>query len=435
MRSLRCSAAALLCISIAAIATAQSSSAPPTPAPLPPATYAWKVDNVFLAAHAEEVSPLVRDGMIVVPVRADNITGVAALNVSTGAVLWNFTMTLSGIPWLPQDGDRRHVYLMCDHEFVAIDVMTGQPTWGYDPGEYGSDSYPSVSIAVRDVIAVSDASGRIQVLNATTGHVLVSRTYSTEAPVVMTGDHDTIFLSSMDASGTVAIQRIDLRTNQTVWNTTNADIAAGVLGMQMQRDELLVTGILFVAVLDVKSGAVKNTLGSNFIGSTGAVLPRATGSLIAIPRAAETHAWNSVCALNTTTMQCAWETFNATCGQSSAASGWNAAQFIAYVGADVLVTVGNGDNCLHGYSSLDGTLLWTAGGNPTDSFTLPSAFAGPGNSTTVVSLDLGSVIFTIDAHTGATNKIQAPPNLEATSLTVNGLIIGVSSYHVYGIHP
>jgi hypothetical protein len=106
------------------------------------------------------------------------------------------------------------------------------------------------------------------------------------------------------------------------------------------------------------------------------------------------------------------------------------------VGADVIVTIGNGDNCLTGYSAIDGTLLWTTGPSFNNQLSTPVSFAGPGNATTVVSLStFSAVVFTVDATTGAVNELQGSTNLVKIGVTESGLIVGLGAGHVYGIRP
>jgi hypothetical protein len=335
--------------------------APPTPVPVPPATYAWVTDNQFMFSFSPNTVPFAVGGQVVVPSYTLNSTpGVAALNASNGAVLWNYTASIFGYPWLAQDGNRRHVYLLCNESFIAVDVLTGQPSWEYNPGPI-SDSYPGIYMASGDVIAVVNATGAFEVRNATTGQLLLTQLGLT---MVIDGGNNTLFLSSQ-GEGSTAFQRFDLRSNKTVWNVTlNASYGVNHIQADWRRGEVFITGTSYVAVLDVETGAVKNMVGNRNILTRGVKLPRAPGatdSLLAIAWSSDTDSWNSVCALNTSTLQCAWETFNSTCG-NSALGGWSPAAYINYVGADVIVTVGGSGACLHGYSAADGALLWNATG-------------------------------------------------------------------------
>jgi hypothetical protein len=412
--------------------------APPTPVPVPPATYAWVTENTWLLGFdISQTSPLARGDVVIVPVGNSTVAGVAALNATTGAVLWNYTVSIQGYPWLPREG--RNAYLVCNGSFTAVDVTTGKPAWEYNPGEVNMN-YPVLLTASENIVAVSNASGVIEVRNATTGQLLVTRP-NEEGSLVADGGRDTIFVNSVPATIAGAdVQRIDLRSNKTLWNATIAAPQVGLLAMQVdwQRGELLVTGSEYVAVLNVETGTLINKVSNKSLGSAGVFLPRAPGatdSLIAVAWASFNGSSNSVCALNISTLQCAWETFNATCGISGPGD-WLPATSIAYVGADVIVTIGNGDNCLTGYSAIDGTLLWTTGPSFNNQLSTPVSFAGPGNATTVVSLStFSAVVFTVDATTGAVNELQGSTNLVKIGVTESGLIVGLGAGHVYGIRP
>jgi hypothetical protein len=143
---------------------------------VPPATYAWVTDNQFMVwFSASNIMPLALGGKVVVPVLTQRGTpGVAALNASNGAVLSNYTASNFGYPWLAQDGNRRHVYLLGNESFIAVDVATGQPSWEYNPGVVYEDS-PEVYMASGDVIAVVNATGDFEVRNATTGQLLLTQ--------------------------------------------------------------------------------------------------------------------------------------------------------------------------------------------------------------------------------------------------------------------
>jgi outer membrane protein assembly factor BamB len=410
--------------------------APPTPPPVPNATYAWVTENTWLS-DATQTSPLVRGDVVIVPVANSTLVGVAALNATTGAVLWNYTVSAQGYPWIPREG--RNAYLICSGSFIAIDVTTGKPAWEYNPGGM-NENYPVLLTASENIVAVSNASGVIEVRNATTGQLLVTRL--NEQSLVADGGRDTVFLNSAPAAVVGAdVQRIDLRSNKTLWNATIAAPQVGLWAMQVdwQRGELLMTGAVYVAVLNVETGTLKNMVSNKSIGSAGVVLPRAPGatdSLIAIAWASLNLSSNSVCALNISTLQCAWETFNSTCG-SSGPGDWLPATTITYVGADVIVTIGSGRNCLTGYSAIDGTLLWTTNSSIYDNLlSTPVSFTGPGNATTIVSLStFTQVVVTVDATTGAMNQLQGSANLVKIGVTESGLIVGLGAGHVYGIRP
>jgi outer membrane protein assembly factor BamB len=408
--------------------------APPTPVPVPPATYAWVTENTWLS-DASQISPLARGDVVIVPVANSTLAGVAALNATTGALLWNYTVSAcEGYPWIPREG--RHAYLICNGSFIAVDVTTGKPAWEYNPGGI-NDNYPVLFSASENIVAVSNASGVIEVRNATTGELLVTRPNAQS--LVADGGRDNIFLSSASVVG-ADVQRIDLRSNKTLWNATIATPQCSVLAMQVnwQRGELLMTGSEYVAVLNVETGALENMVSNKSLVSAGAVLPRvsgATDSLIAVAWAPLNGSSNSVCALNTSTLQCVWETFDASCGNSGPGE-WFPATSITYVGADVIVTIGGGRNCLTGYSAIDGTLLWTTGQSFDIQFTTPVSFTGPGNATTIVSLNtLTAVVFTVDATMGAVNQLQGSTNLVKIGVTESGLIVGLGAGHVYGIRP
>jgi hypothetical protein len=411
--------------------------APPTPVPVPPATYAWVTDNQFMSSSfSPNAMPFAVGGQVVVPAYTLNSTpGVAALNASNGAVLWNYTASIYGYPWLPQDGNRRHVYLLCNESFIAVDVATGRLSWEYNPGLV-NENYPEIYMASGDVIAVMNATDDFEVRNATTGQLLLTQL---DLTMVIDGGNNTLFLSSQ-GEGSTAFQRFDLRSKKTVWNVTlNASSGVNHIQANWRRGEVFITGSSFAAVLDVETGAVKNMVGNRNIVTRGVQLPRAPHameSLLAIAWGSDTGSWNSVCALNTSTLQCAWETFNATCG-NSALGEWFPAAYINYVGADVIVTVGSSGACLHGYSAADGALLWNAtGGSNTDQFQSPLAVPGPGNATTVVSFSATTTtVLTVDAQTGVANQVQASPNLVTIGVSDCGLIIGLGASHVYGINP
>jgi hypothetical protein len=410
--------------------------APPTPVPVPPATYAWVTDNQFMFNVATNIVPFAVGGQVVVPVITQRGTpGVAALNASNGVVLWNYTASIFGYPWLPQDGNRRHVYLLCNESFIAVDVATGKPSWEYNLGPL-SENYLGMYMASGDVIAVVNATGDFEVRNATTGQLLLTQLNA--FTTVIDGGNNALFLSSQ-GEGSTAFQRFDLRSKKTVWNVTLNASYVNSMQANWRRGEVLITGSSYVAVLDVETGALKNMVGNRTILTRGVNLPRAPGatdSLLAIAWSSDTDSWNSVCALNTSTLQCAWETFNSTCGNSGS-EGWFPADYISYVGADVIVTVGYSDGCLHGYSAADGSLLWNATGGSMDRFQSPMTVQGPGNATTVVSFSVtfATTVLTVDAQTGVANQLQASSNLLTIGVSDCGLIIGLGASHVYGINP
>jgi hypothetical protein len=329
---------------------------------------------------------------------------------------------------------RKELLAGIDPRRIAVDV-TGRLSWEYNPGLV-SEYYPGIYMASGDVIAVSNATGDLEVRNATTGQLLL--TQLDRLSTVVDGGNNTLFFSSQ-GEGSTAFQRFDLRSNKTVWNVTlNASYQVNHIQADWRRGEVLITGSSYLAVLDVETGAVKNMVGNRNILTRGINLPRAldaTDSLLAIAWSSDTGSWNSVCALNTSTLQCAWETFNSTCG-NSAVGGWSPAVYISYVGADVIVTVGNSGACLHGYSAADGALLWNATGAPADEFQSPMAVQGPGNATTVVSFSAPTTtVLAVDAQTGVANQLQASSYLVAIGVSDCGLIIGLGQGHVYGINP
>jgi hypothetical protein len=411
-----------------------------------PTAYTWRTDNIFIDDDAQ-FTPLVVGKRVIVPSGGVNTAGVAALDTATGAVLWNYTVPLTGDPRIPHEGNLRHVYLNTEFAFVAVDSDTGRMVWMLE-------NVWAETITARDDVLILTSANNAFVVNVTNGQQLSMltltglTTWSEAMAVFAYGGHATLF-TAMTAPGQpgFSVSRIDLLTNNFVWNVTiaNADGSlANAQEMQVNWDrrELFIIANNSISTLDMGTGAVKAIIYKS--PTSWARAARDGVEIVALSDASNT--WSSVCAMNTSTLECIWETFNATCSYpgSSSAGMWRGAASLATAGSDVVVAIGYTGGCLHGYSAADGSIMWTHNGTMSDTWMLPLAdFKGTVNHTAITAVDnnptTGITIVALNPRTGSVmNTINNFTSFEtyptsALTVTDDGMVIVAATNHVYGI--
>jgi hypothetical protein len=410
-----------------------------------PTAYTWRTDNIFAGDFSFQFTPLVLGKRVIVPSNGEFTTGVAALDTATGAVLWNYTVPLSGEARIPHDGNLRHVYLNNDAAFVAVDSDTGRMVWMLE------NVWAETITARDDVLILGTITNTVLVVNVTNGQQLVSKSGTEKwnaAFGVFAYGGGALFWATTAASGQPGffVSRIDLLSNDTVWNVTIANgTFANAQEMQVSWDrrELFIIANNSISTLDMGTGAVKAIIYKS--PSSWARAARDGVEIVALSDAS--NSWSSVCAMNTSTLECIWETFNATCSYpgSSSAGMWRGAASLATAGSDVVVAIGYTGGCLHGYSAADGSIMWTHNGTMSDTWMLPLAdFKGTAKGTAAITAvdnnpTTGITIVALDARTGSVintiNNFTSFQTYPTSALTVtdDGMVVVAATNHVYGI--
>jgi hypothetical protein len=423
----------------------------PTSSPAPStAPYAWRVKTPYHLSSSigwlqpVPLLPLVLDASrVVVPLQGSsgNHSGFVSLDVVTGAVLWNYTVDHCRALWTAPDGNRRHVYVAGPSNFTAIDTTTGEDAWTWSTG--------SLLSAYEDVVIVnSSTSAQINVLNASSGQELYAAPNADVFFAVYRG-RNSVFWFTTTASG-FDVARVDLHTKRTLWTVTvNNTVVYGSVATQVdwtRRELFVMSGAMVYTVLDVDTGTQKASYVSQALGWVSALRPEAPsdgsgGTALLALSGITGESWSAICAMNTSSLECKWTTYNSTCGVSGVGD-WYPAMSMAYAGPDVVTTTGGSQECFHGFAASNGTALWTSPSNDTFLWATTGSFTAGRGKTTVVALNKyfggntasDCTVLALDAWTGQqVSAIDGFAGCMSMAVTDGGVAIVQSPDYVYGI--
>jgi parallel beta-helix repeat protein len=278
-------------------------------------------------------SPAVSDGIVYVGADKPDYN-FYALNASTGALIWNYTM--GGGTWSCPAVSQGIVYVgSLDHKLYALDASTGVLVWSYTTGSYIEDSSPAVAYGK---VYIGSDDGRVYALNSLNGalvwnYSVASTSSVTSSPAVANG---LVYVGSMYTPS--KIYALNAFTGAPVWNYTPGSnvgsspvVAGGMVYVGSMNDNLY--------ALDASTGAVV------WIYTTGGGV--SSSPAVAYNKVFVGSSDNRVYALDASTGTLAW----------SYKTG--AGVFSSPAVADGKIYVGSADSRVYALDASTGALVWS----------------------------------------------------------------------------